>query len=1305
MFGANEFGEPYFGEEFVQTIIPLDADSTIAFATTTTISAPVNFFINSTVSFLTDTSLTARTRFVADSTISFSTSTFLGIFGYLEGDSEFTFSTDGVTLFLPRPLNSDSTIPFSVISPRLEVGSITFNSDSSFNFSAQAFLTAPPVLLGNSTFAFSSEANLTDIGVGAFTTQFTINSVHVESRVRFDSITINDILNEEPNHLSFKIDGTAPTVGQDVKVGLLNLATSNLLFGGTIIDVTKSYESTIGNVVWQVNCSDYTFLLNRRKVWEQFTNVSATTIVLNLMTKYSSGFTTVNVAGGLPTITVSFDGSDLSAALTQIDTLAGTYHYIDYARDLHVFVSEATDTPDPVDTTNTASLIDPPLSIDSDLQQVRNKVYVKGHSATVVTPSGFAIPPNSPMLPVDDVTSFSSGQAFISPENFIINYSGVSAGGTTASVVSSVTAGTVPAAPSPALLSGVAGRLSGTYRWAISFGNSSGESALSPTSVPLACPDVNVPTSAPGVGATGTVGPLTGSYSYAITNVTTLGETTVGPAANRTAVALASPGAPAPTSASGAGGLLVGNTYNYRVSFVTQYGETAAGNAGSFIPPAFSQPALTINSAPGFGLLVGPSGYTYGISFVTQYGESTPPSTFTVNGPFSTSAPPSSLNWTGTQDTAGRILPGNTYVWAASFYSLKYGETALGPGFSLSVGGSVPVRLLMNVPIALPTNADGIRVYRGLAGGNPFFLDADFRRGNMSNFGFTYFDAAAQSELQNNPFPVSPLFCGQQLILNVLASGEIGVLARRIYRSINGGSDLFLIGEIQNNVGTTFTDNVPDSSLIQRNPVAQATGRQCQVTGIQTGPTGVIGRRVYRTKANGSTYYLVADIRDNTTTSFIDNQFDSTLSGSTAPGASTAGGDTHQISSIPTGPAGTLARKIYRTAPGGSEFRLIGQLSNNTSTTFVDNVPDTSLGPTAPLVSTAGSSAVRLTIQTGGVGVTQRIIYRTPANNSTDFKYVGVVNDNTSTTYDDTAADSNLGRLPPPLATIGIFPGETSMILSPSATGFPTAGWVKADSQLIFHSGITGNTLTGIPPIIIISSITTGGTTTATVTTSSPHGFSTGNSIGVFGANEQQFNGPHTITVTGASTFTYTVPTGTPNSATGNPIKVSLPGSITGTLTGGTSVVAVPGLTGLSGLTQAVFSGDSVSLWVVVNDLTSQASIAASEGGDGIHEAIVEDSELMDVTACTKRGNAELTLFSLPLVTLSYATRDKKTRSGKTIAVNLPPPLNIVTSLKIMDVTIDQFALKHSFPRFRVNKASNAKFSISDLIRHVVLST
>ena len=55
---------------------------------------------------------------------------------------------------------------------------------------------------------------------------------------------------------------------------------------------------------------------------------------------------------------------------------------------------------------------------------------------------------------------------------------------------------------------------------------------------------------------------------------------------------------------------------------------------------------------------------------------------------------------------------------------------------------------------------------------------------------------------------------------------------------------------------------------------------------------------------------------------------------------------TGTLTNIPLGPAGTTNRKIFRTEGGGSTYKLLATISDNTTTTYTDTTADTSLGAT-----------------------------------------------------------------------------------------------------------------------------------------------------------------------------------------------------------------------------------------------------------------------------------------------------------------------------------------------------------------------
>jgi hypothetical protein len=62
--------------------------------------------------------------------------------------------------------------------------------------------------------------------------------------------------------------------------------------------------------------------------------------------------------------------------------------------------------------------------------------------------------------------------------------------------------------------------------------------------------------------------------------------------------------------------------------------------------------------------------------------------------------------------------------------------------------------------------------------------------------------------------------------------------------------------------------------------------------------------------------------------------------------------DSASLTGIPTGPYGVTARNVYRTKVGGNTYYLVGQITDNTSTSYTDLVSDTGLGAQSPSTNT-----------------------------------------------------------------------------------------------------------------------------------------------------------------------------------------------------------------------------------------------------------------------------------------------------------------------------------------------------------------
>jgi hypothetical protein len=158
-------------------------------------------------------------------------------------------------------------------------------------------------------------------------------------------------------------------------------------------------------------------------------------------------------------------------------------------------------------------------------------------------------------------------------------------------------------------------------------------------------------------------------------------------------------------------------------------------------------------------------------------------------------------------------------------------------------------------------------------------------------------------------------------------------------------------------------------------------------------------------------------------------------------------------------------------------------------------------------------------------------------------------------------------------------------------------------------------------------------------------------------------------------------------------------------------VQGVPGnaaITLLSTLTQQVPQGANIVNYFEAEDHESQKFLSKIEldknglATDGIHEYTIVDTSLKATFQLFMRAYAELELFSKPIVTIRYATRDPKSRSGQTVHVELTSP-PCVGDFLIQSVQIDQIHDESDqlLPRYTVT-ASSSKFDLNDLLLKII---
>lgn len=812
------------------------------------------------------------------------------------------------------------------------------------------------------------------------------------------AMTITDVLNDTPSTMSLTAQGWTPTAGMEVIVRLGSTRNLMRLFAGTIVGVDHGYTGTPANANYLVNAIDYTWGLNQRKVSGHFTGTGSAIVAAVMAAFAPTGYTYNNVQSGLATIDggITFSFQNLTDALTSIAARAPLgerwYWYCDYNKDIHFGATEVDPTVTNPTTLTSSNQLLTSFKVKTDASQLITRCFVQGAGSDLLVPIAIG----STILPVQDATVFSaSGGTIITPLSERLTYTGKSSNDGTGSIVAGIlySPGTLTAAKN----SGTAGNPLGTYTYKTAFvqndasGNSIGESELSAASSTVTTSAVSAPTTPSAATRTGglrSVSSITrsGSTATATTSAShgySTGDTvTIAGAAQSeyngavsvtvtgsTTFTYPVTGTPA-TPATGtitayveiAGSVGVGD-YGYKTTFLSSKGETLGSTASSAVTVSAVAAASGCSAAEASPKVTGNLryysgvGYNYRVAFGTANGETIPAgsSGASISAVSAPGAPTTSAT------TGGSLTTGNYYYYAVSFVTGS-GEipATTGIGVVLMSGGATAVSMT-NIPTSADARVTARKIYRTSASGGAGYRLVTTINDNSTT---TYTDTTADSSL-GVLIPTSDTgSTGQVSLTGIDVSSDARVVRRVIYRTELGGSTYKYLTTIGNNTATTYTDNTSDASLGVDAPTTDTSGgAQVRVTSVEVSSDArVSSRRVYRTRAGGSTYYLLATISNNTAAFYIDNTPDASLSSTLEPTSSTFGGNTISLSSIPTGGSGCTARRIYRTQAGGSVYQLVTTIGDNSTTTYTDDKSDDNLGAPAPASSTVGTVAGSTTL-------------------------------------------------------------------------------------------------------------------------------------------------------------------------------------------------------------------------------------------------------------------------------------------------------------------------------------------------------
>lgn len=242
-----------------------------------------------------------------------------------------------------------------------------------------------------------------------------------------------------------------------------------------------------------------------------------------------------------------------------------------------------------------------------------------------------------------------------------------------------------------------------------------------------------------------------------------------------------------------------------------------------------------------------------------------------------------------------------------------------------------------------------------------------------------------------------------------------------------------------------------------------------QVSGSVPNDSRITNVTIYSSSDGGTTWFNVAGAPVSPGGGFSIQFLPGVGTGLPAP-TNTAVYTQVNLSAIPVGPLGTTQRRLYRTLVGAGQLKLLATIPDNTTTTYTDSTADGSLGANAQVINSAVVEQVNLSgLGTGPTGTISREIYRT-AVGASQLKFVTTIADNTTTTFTDSVPDASLGGNAPTSDTsaltqpVGQINAGAVQALTAGSSAFQmNGGWASAGQNVFRYTGISGNTLTGIP--------------------------------------------------------------------------------------------------------------------------------------------------------------------------------------------------------------------------------------------------
>lgn len=208
--------------------------------------------------------------------------------------------------------------------------------------------------------------------------QLTIQGVDKTKQIQMNSLRIDNILTNKRDTLEFSIlNNTGDTYKPNLGAEVIVLDGATTIFGGIITNI-ESKANAYGIIQHEINCQDYTRLLDHKLVSNSFTNETVNDIMQFLKDNYfPSGFTITNVDAPVVIEYVAFNYKPLAVCIQELANALNYDWYVDYAKDVHFFAKESTPAPFNLSDSGGTHYYDS-LVIRKDNSQIRNSIVVRG---------------------------------------------------------------------------------------------------------------------------------------------------------------------------------------------------------------------------------------------------------------------------------------------------------------------------------------------------------------------------------------------------------------------------------------------------------------------------------------------------------------------------------------------------------------------------------------------------------------------------------------------------------------------------------------------------------------------------------------------------------------------------------------------------------------------------------------------------------------------------------------------------------------------------------------------------------------